>query len=166
MAGTRLFVLALCLLGTHSAMATWTVRDQEALGLNPVAYAQSANGERVEIFLGDGSVVYLRLQLGAGFETFSESNCPTFQIDDRKPMHHFDVGYRCAVVAKRATYLLGPIVDQEITSLVLHRFMNGNQVSFRYTVKNGQYRQSNFSLGSSKQALTRALGSDTRILVE
>ena len=166
MAGTRLFVLVLCLLGTHSAMATWTVRDQEALGLNPVAYAQSANGERVAIFLGDGSVVYLCLQLGAGFETFSASNCPTFQIDDRTPMHHFEVGYRCAVVAKRATYLLGPIVDQEITSLVLHRFMNGNQVSFRYTVKNGQYRQSIFPLGSSKQALTRALGSDTHILVE
>ncbi|MFP6681523.1 MAG: hypothetical protein VCB07_04925 [Gammaproteobacteria bacterium] len=147
-------------------MATWTVRDQEALGLNPVAYAQGANGERVEIFLGDRSIVYLRLILGAGFETFSESNCPTFQVDVRKPMHHFEVGYRCAIVAKRATYLLGRIIDKEITSLVLHRFMNGNQVSFRYSVKNGQYRQTTFSLGSSKLALTRALGSDTRILVE
>ena len=166
MAGTRLFVLALCLLGTHSAMATWTVHDQEELGLNPVASAESANGERVEIFLGDRNIVYLHLQLGAGFETFFESNCPTFQIDDRKPMHYFEVGYRCVIVAKRATYLLGRIIDQEITSLVLHRFMNGNRVSFRYSVKNGQYRQTNFSLGSSKQALTRALGSDTRILVE
>ena len=166
MAETRLFVLVLFLLGTHNAIAAWTVRDQEALGLNPVAYAESATGEQVEIFLGDRSTVYLRFVLGTGFETFSESNCPTFQIDDRKPMHHFEVGYRCAIVAKRATYLLGPIIDQEISSLILHRFMNGNQVSFRYTVKNGQYRQADFSLGSSKQALTHALGANTRILVE
>ncbi len=147
-------------------MSAWTFRDQVELGLNPVAYVNNNSGQRVEVYVGDRSTVFLRFVLGPGFETFAESSCPTFQIDQRKPMHHFEVGYRCAVVAKRATYLLGQIDDSEITSLILHRFMNGNQVTFRYTIKSGQYRQLSFSLASSKQALTHALGSDIRILVE
>ena len=166
MAGTRLFILVLFTVGSHNAMSAWTFRDQAELGLNPVAYAKSEAGQRVEVFIGDRSTVFLRLVLGAGFETFAESSCPTFQIDQRKPMHHFEVGYHCAVVAKRTTYLLGQINDSEITSLILHRFMNGNQATFRYTIKSGQYRQVSFSLGSSKQALRHALGSDTRVFVD
>ena len=166
MAGTRLIVLVFLFCGHHNAMAAWITRDQSELGLNPVAYATATTGQRAEIFVGKSSTIFLRLVLGAGFETFTESNCPTFQIDDRKPMHHFEVGDSCAIVAKRVTYMLGQIVEQEITSLILHRFMNGNQVTFRYTVKNGQYRQASFSLDNSKQALMRALGSDIRILVD
>ena len=165
-AGRRLFVLVLFLLGSAQVMAAWSVDDPTELEGNPVAYATSATGQRAEILMGDRNTVILRLRLSAGFETFAESNCPTFQIDDRKPMHHFEVGHHCAIVAKRTTYLLGQIIDSEITSVILHRFMNGNQVTFRYTVKSGQYRQASFSLNSSKQALTRALGSDTSVLVD
>lgn len=147
-------------------MAAWTIRDPEVAGLNPVAYAANSTGQRAEIFLGDRNTVYLRLVLGGRFETFNASNCPTFQIDKRKPMHHFDVGYRCAIVAKMATFMLGRIADREIKSLVLHRFMNGNRVTFRYLVNTGQYRQTSFSLSRSKQALTQALGSGTRIRVD
>lgn len=166
MTGTRLFVLVLFLLSSHGAMSAWSTRDQEELGSNPLAYATSASGQVAEIFVGDGNTVFLQLILGEGFETFAESKCPTFQIDDRQPMHHFEVGGRCTIADKRVKYRLGQIVDTEITSLILHRLINGNRVTFRYVVKSGQYRQASISLGSSKQALAQALGSDTRILVD
>ena len=147
-------------------MAAWTTRVPEEPGLNPVAYSANDTGQRTEIFLGDHKTVYLRLVLGDGFEAFAESSCPTFQIDKRKPMHHFDIGYRCAVIAKTATFILGQIVDHEIESIILHRFINGNRVAFRYTTNNGQYREAHFSLSSSKRALLDALGNDTRVGAE
>jgi len=165
-ARTRLFLLIFLLVGAQAAMAAWTNRVRDEPGLNPVAAAANKTGQRAEIFLGDQQIIYLRLELGAGFETFAESNCPTFQIDDRKPMHHFEVGTRCKIAAKRATFLLGQIDNVEVESLILHRIMNGNKVTFRYTVNNGQYRQAAFSLRGSKQALKSALGSDLRIRVD
>ncbi len=166
MTGTRFLWLILWLAHPHLALADWSIRDAEASGVGRVAYTANDAGQRAEIYLGDRKIVYLQFVLGEGFETFAKSNCPTFQIDQRKPMHHFDVGNRCAIVAKRATFMLGQITDQEIKSLILHRFLNGNQVTFRYTVSSGQYRQTIFSLRSSKQALMQALGFATRIRVE
>ena len=115
MAGRRLFVLVLLSIGSLGATAAWLLSDEAERGSSPVAYAESDTGQRVEIYIGDRSTVLLRLILGAGFETFAESSCPTFQIDRREPMHHFEVGYYCAVVAKRATFLLGQINDSAIT---------------------------------------------------
>jgi hypothetical protein len=159
-------LLIFLLAGTQAAMAAWTTRARDEAGLKPVAVATNKTGQRAEIFLGDQLTIYLRLELGAGFETFAETNCPTFQIDDRKPMHHFEIGGRCAIAAKKATFMLGRIENSEIKSLILHRFMNGNKVTFRYTVNNGQYRQAAFSLRASKQALKNALGFDLRIRVD
>ena len=165
-AGMRFILLILLLAHSYTALAAWTTRDPEELGRGRVAYTANEAGQRAEIYLGERDIVYLQFVLGEGFETFAISNCPTFQIDKRKPMHHFNVGNRCAVVAKRATIMLGQITDQEIESLILHRFLNGNRVTFRYTVNSGQYRQAIFSLRSSKQALMQALGFDTRIRVD
>lgn len=166
MTGMRFLLLILLLAPPHVASADWSTRDAEASGVGRVAYTANDAGQRAEIYLSDGRIVYLQFVLGDGFETFAKSNCPTFQIDNRKPMHHFDVGNRCAIVAKRVTFMLGQIADHEIESLILHRFLNGNQVTFRYTVSSGQYRQTIFSLHSSKTALMQALGFDTRIRVE
>lgn len=163
MARTRFFLLACLLLHAQIAAAAWTTRDADEPGLNPIAYSLNDSGQRVEILLRDGDTIYLRLVLGEGFETFGETNCPTFQIDKRTPMHHFDVGERCAIGSKQATFTLGQISDRAIKSLILHRLMNGNKVTFRYTVNNGQYRQASFSLRNSKQALRLALGSGIRV---
>jgi hypothetical protein len=165
-ARTRLFLLVFSALASQAATAAWSTRAPDESNLDPIAYITNDAGLRAEIFLGDQNAVYLRLVLGEGFETFAATNCPTFQIDKRKPMHHFDIGPRCAMVDKKATFLLGRIADREIKSLILHRFMNGDRVTFRYTVKTGQYRQTSFSLSRSKQALKQALGFDTRIRVD
>jgi hypothetical protein len=148
------------------ALAAWSVHEPSVAGASSVAYTENSSGQRIEIFVEENGTVVLRLQLGSGFETFSRANCPTFQIDTRKPMHHFEVGNGCYMSEKLTRIELGTIAESEIESLVLHRFMNGNNVTFRYTVETGQYRQTRFSLSSSKQSLKRAIGPETRIIVD
>jgi hypothetical protein len=145
--------------------AAWTTVKHQDTALPPIAYTENIIGQRTEVSMGQNNAIELRLLLGAGFETFAASSCPTFQIDDRVPLHHFEIGIRCVIEKKIATFHLGQITDDEIDSLVLHRFMNGNIVMFRYTVNNGRYRRAEFSLRNSNQALKQAIGADTRLLV-
>jgi len=150
----------------QACSAAWTTVEHQDTALPPIAYTENIIGQRTEVSMGENNAVQLRLLLGAGFETFAASSCPTFQIDDRVPLHHFEIGIRCEIDEKIATFHLGQITDAEIDSLVLHRFMNGNIVMFRYTVNNGQYRRAQFSLRNSKKALKQTVGADTRLLVD
>jgi hypothetical protein len=81
-------------------------------------------------------------------------------------MHHFVPGPNCTVASKNVTFSLGEIVDRGIRSLVVHRLLNGNAVTFRYTVSNGQYRQARFSLSRSKQAMRKLLGYTLNVEVD
>lgn len=165
MANKRISLLLLLLAVTHTATAAWSIIEPDNINSTVVAVSKNSTGQTAEVFLGTGQTVYLRLSLGAGFETFGITSCPTFQIDSRLPLHHFDVGKRCTINKKIATFELGKIAGDEIESLVLHRFMNGNNVAFRYTIVSGQYRRARFNLDRSKQALTRVIGADTHIVV-
>ena len=136
------------------------------MGERTVASVSNERGQQLELFVDDLDVIFLRITLGQGFETFATSSCPTFQIDNRKPMHHFDPGPDCAVASKNVTFALGEIVDQGIRSLVVHRLLNGNAVTFRYTESNGQYRQAEFSLSRSKQAMRKLLGYPLKVEVD
>ncbi|MFT4564044.1 MAG: hypothetical protein ACI9BW_003806 [Gammaproteobacteria bacterium] len=162
----RIVLLLSCVCCSSTVFATWSVSEGDDAGSVVTAYSENSGRQRTEIFLDDRNSVYLRLQLGAGFETLARSSCPTFQIDNRVPLHHYEAGTQCTIEAKAATITLGRISDKAIHSLVLHRFMNGNNVTFRYTIENGQYRQAEFSLRNSKQALKRAIGADTQITVD
>ena len=162
----RLLLVSCLALAAAPAGAAWQTTEAPREGDGTVAFVDNERGQRAEIFLDDHNTIFLRMTLGDGFETFAATNCPTFQIDDRRPMHHFDVGDRCEVATKRVTFNLGQIADQRIESLILHRLMNGNNVTFRYTVGNGQYGQARFSLTGSKQAFRRAIGFNLRIDVD
>ena len=65
-----------------------------------------------------------------------------------------------------AADVFGEIVDRGIRSLVVHRLLNGNAVTFRYTESNGQYRQAEFSLSRSKQAMRKLLGYPLKVEVD
>lgn len=143
--------------------AAWQAADHDGVVM---AGIDNEHGQRIDLFVDDRNVVLLRINLSEGFETFAASSCPTFQIDRRKPMHHFELGRRCTVTGKQATIALGAMIDRSIRSLVMHRLMNGNNVTFRYTIGNGQYRQAQFSLSGSKQAMRQLLGYNPNIEVD
>ncbi len=138
-----------------AANAAW---QTTTAGERAVAAVNGEHGQRLELFVDATDTIFLRLTLGPGFETFAATSCPTFQIDERTPMHHFDPGPDCTMADKDVTFSLGEIVDRGIHSLIVHRLLNGNAVTFRYTVSNGQYREAKFSLSRSKQATRKLLG--------
>lgn len=146
-----------------AAYAAW---QTTVTGDRAVASIDGEHGQRLELFVDAQDAIYLRLTLGQGFETFAAASCPTFQIDERQPMHHFDPGPDCTIASKSATFSLGEIVDRGIRSLVVHRLLNGNAVTFRYTVSNGQYREAKFSLSRSKQAMRKLLGYALKVEVD
>lgn len=155
-----LFLLS-CVL--PAAQAAW---ETTVAGEHAVASINGEHGQRLELFVDERDTLLLRLALGQGFETFAASSCPTFQIDERKPVHHFNPGPQCAVASKTVTFSLGGIVNRSMRSLVVHRLLNGNAVTFRYTIANGQYREAKFSLSRSKQAARKLLGYALKVEVD
>ncbi len=91
------------------------------------------------------------------------SSCPTFQVDDRTPLHFYPVGPGCQVDGRRAIYTVASIAGARVESLPLYRLMNGGRVAFRYQTQDGTYHESVFSLRASKQALLGALGRDLTV---
>ncbi|MGR8918366.1 MAG: hypothetical protein ACU85V_02015 [Gammaproteobacteria bacterium] len=86
------------------------------------------------------------------------SSCPTFQVDQRKPLHYFALGEDCTVDGRSARFVVATLPGGPVTSLVLYRLLNGGAVSFRYASRDGGYHESRFTLRGSKQALEGALG--------
>lgn len=166
MADYRIFLYLILVVAWQPAGAAWRAADAADAAHERLIYETNDTGQRVEIAVDGNDTVVLRLLLGDGFETFVKSNCPTFQIDAREPMHHFDIGPACVVGDKSAAFMLGQITDRKMKSLILHRLMNGNTVSFRYIVNGGQYRETRFSLRNSKQAFRPALGYAPKVDVD
>ncbi len=156
----------LLILSTFVMPAAYAAWQTTTVGARAVASINGEHGQRLEMFVDARDTIFLRFTLGQGFETFAATSCPTFQIDERKPMHHFNPGPQCTVSSKDVTFSLGEIVDRGIRSLVVHRLLNGNAVTFRYTVSNGQYREATFSLSRSKQAMRKLLGYGLKVEVD
>lgn len=155
-----LFVLSLVPCAVFGA---WQTANEAATDAGQGAFVVNDAAQRLELDVDAHGTVRLRFRLNDGFETFSPSNCPTFQIDEREPMHHFNVGERCLLEPKHATFALGQIADRKMDSLILHRVLNGNAITFRYTVTGGQYRAARFTLSGSKRALRGTLGFNLQV---
>jgi hypothetical protein len=145
--------------------AQWTLHEVESNVGDDYAQAVQINdaGNEIKVFRDADAQVFLEFKISPGFSGLSRSSCPTFQIDRRVPMHYFDVDQSCYIEPDRAVYDLGQIRNNTLTSLVVHRLMNGGKVAFRYLTQDGTYHESRFALSQSKQTLTSVLGEDTRI---
>lgn len=165
----HLSLALLLLFSMDGAAAAWQTApahdDNPALPFG-VAFTVNERGHRAEVFKDREGRVYLRFVREQKLPSFSPTSCPTFQIDQRKPMYHYEIGESCTVEDKGITVLLGEIRDSRITSLALHRLMNGGQLAFRYTTRDGTYHESLFKLRNSKQALENVLGSGTQVSTE
>lgn len=148
-----------------AAAAQWTFHRVNAEANPDYAQAVQVNeaGGEIKVFRDAEAQVFLEFKITPGFSGLSRSSCPTFQIDRHIPMHYFNVEKSCHVEAARVVYDLGQIRDNVLTSLVVHRLMNGVKVAFRYLTQDGTYHESRFALSRSKEALTSALGVDTQI---
>lgn len=162
---TALIAFFIALHVGSAAAAQWTLHKVNADASVDYAHAVQVNdaGSELKVFRDARSHVFLEFKITPGFSGLSRSSCPTFQIDRLIPMHYFSVDHSCHIEAARVVYDLGQIRNNALTSLVVHRLMNGVKVAFRYLTQDGTYHESRFALSRSKEVLTTALGVDTQI---
>ncbi len=161
-------VLLICYSALHltsAVAAQWTLHraPSDTGGDHVLAVQVNDSGSEIKVFRNGRAEVFLEFKKSPGFSGLSRSSCPTFQIDRRIPMHYFNVDQSCHIDADRVVYDLGQIRDNALTSLVVHRLMNGGKVAFRYLTQDGTYHESRFELSRSKEILTSALGVDTLV---
>jgi hypothetical protein len=157
----------LCLgLLSSATLADWSVLEVPGAPDGPatkIALTESADGHRLEVFLGEQGAVYAYLVLPPGLQRFSEALCPTFQVDKRrsKSLHAYREG--CDLDVQRARFPLGTVEEARIASPILAQLMYGDTVVFRYQLQHVGYAEATFSLQGSKQALAEAIGPEVTV---
>ena len=157
-------VLPLLLMGQPQAQAwqTSTSTDSSAADY-PIAFERNTRGDTSEVYRTANGQIFLRVRLAPGFIKFSPSNCPTLQVDQRTPVHHYQTGPACALSTDSVEILIAEISQNLAISLPLHRLMNGSKLAVRFVTSSGEYRESVFSLRNSKQALKTAIGDNVQV---
>lgn len=152
----------LCLgLLSSATLADWSVLQVPGNPERPatrMALAQTADGHRLEVFLGEHGAVYGEFVLPPGLQRFSEALCPTFQVDKRHPRSLQAYREGCEPDGQRARFRLGTVEEGHIVSPILVQLMYGNTVVFRYQLQHVGYDEATFSLQHSKQALAEVIG--------
>jgi hypothetical protein len=144
------------LLASTGAQAQWQVVSNDKPPPAHLAQAINQDGARLQIFRDAADKVHLRFRLHPGFDQLT--GCPTFQVSGKPPVHQSSDGSPCAFGDNWADFSLGQIHNSQLNSLTLHRIMNGEEITLRYTLKNHRYGEARFSLDGSKQAVIEVIG--------
>jgi len=145
------------------AQADWTViktRPDGAVTDTVIAHSQNTDGYILEIYRDSGGAVRSRFTLDSGLTSLTERVCPTFQIDRWPAINKSINGAKCLSTGKWAEFILGYVADKKVISPRLLTFMNGNDITFRFRLAAGDYRETQFSLLGSKRSMTEAIGTD------
>lgn len=135
--------------------AQWQVVDPSK-ELPASAAIRNTSGDALRIYRDARNLVRLRFLLRAGFDNLAA--CPTFQVGGKPAEHKSYDGSACTAGGRWVEFTLGRIEGGALRSLVLHRLLNGDNVAFRYALKEHGYGETAFDLTGSKQAVTRVLG--------
>ena len=150
-------LLSLALLfASANAMAQWQIVSNDRPPPARLAQVANGDGDRLQVFRDASDNVRLRFRLHPGFDQLT--GCPTFQVTGKPPVHQSSDGSPCTNGDTWADFGLGRINDGQLNSLTLHRIMNGEEITLRYTLKNHRYGEARFTLKGSKQAVMDAIG--------
>ena len=128
------------------------------------AAVRSTSGDALHIYRDAHGVVRLRFQLRNGFDSLAA--CPTFQVASEPAEYQSYDGSSCTTGDHWVEFILGRIEGSELRSPALHRLLNGDNVAFRYALKEHGYGETAFDLTGSKRAVTRILGRSVTITSE
>lgn len=145
------------------AHADWSVIKTRPKGANTdtvIAHSQNTDGYILEIYRDSGGAVRSRFTLDPGLTSLLERSCPTFQIDRWPAINKSLNGAQCLATGRWAEFILGYVADRKVISPRLLTFMNGNNITFRFRLSAGDYRETQFSLLGSKRSMTEAIGVD------
>ncbi len=160
--GSVLFLLIQPVTG----LADWRVllREDESGELTQrVAVVDSPGGERLEVYRDAKQGLYGAFKLGNGLVTLAQAACPTFRVDQRRPVRLGAQG-ECNVSADQVEFFLGEVNGRQIASPILLQLMNGNTAFFRYQLNRVGYAETAFGLQRSKQALVEVIGTGVKVV--
>lgn len=149
----------------YAAWETVTVTNIDNDLQTRVARIENSEGFSLEIYRDASGAVRSRLTMNSNYR-LKEKSCPTYQVDN------YNIGNRsindapCISYRQWAEFVLGYIIDNQVTSPQLHNIMNGGQITYRFILENSGYLETSFSLMGSKQALIEALGNKLQILTD
>ena len=159
-------LLYLVLLLPAVAAAQWTVVTHQTAESEPqTKVAQTINdaGYTFEIYLDAGNTIRSRLTLTDGLIKLADKSCPTYQIDRGKPRNRSINDAPCISRSQWAEFILGQVKDGKIESSILLSLMNGINISFRFVLADGDYRETQFSLAGSKWTMTSIFGQNVAV---
>ena len=149
----------------HAAWETVTVTNIDNDLQTKVARIENSDGYSLEIYRDASDAVRSRITMNND-NRLKEKTCPTYQVDNRNIGNRSINDAPCISYRQWAEFVLGYIIDRQVTSTQLHNIMNGNRITYRFLLENSGYSETSFSLGGSKQALTDALGNDLKIVTD
>lgn len=160
--GYRFLLWALLLLPA-AVSAQWSVvTHQVADSGAPTRIAETTNsaGYSLEIYRDSSNAIRSRLTMAKGLIALADKSCPTYQIDKGLPRNTSINDAPCISKPQWAEFILGHVKDGKIDSDALNGLMNGINITFRFILASGDYRQTTFSLAGSMRAMTTAFGQD------
>ena len=149
-----------------SLIAQWHIVSHENLSNNEktkVAFTENKNGYSLEIYKDSVGAVRARFTLNSKLNLFSNNICPTYQVDLTLIKNTSFNDAPCISKSNWSEFILGYITNRNITSLSLDALLNGNTVTFRYVLDNGNYKETSFSLAGSKRATLNVIGKNIKI---
>ena len=161
-----LTLASLCAMSALPAHAEWNVirqKTQGADGDTVVAYTRNEDGYALEIYRDSVNAIRSRFTLRDGLLVLADRSCPTWQIDRNKATNRSVNEAPCLAHAQWAEYVLGYIEDSRVASQPLLSIMNGINITYRFRLQSGDYRETSFSLAGSKRALTEAVGTSVAV---
>lgn len=129
-----------------------------------VARVENDEGHMLKIYRDGNDVVHGDFYLKPGLAVMDDRSCPTYRIDGQDPFLARFGGESCRMQARAAVFTLGRVEGTELRSVPVMELMNGTRLKFIYHTKQAGYRETEFTLRGSKQALNAALGPGVRVV--
>lgn len=159
---SRLLLLAALFVPT-AVSAQWTVVTHRVSASEPetrIAQTTNPDGYTLEIYRDSSDAIRSRLTLKDGLIALADKSCPTYQIDRGQPRNRSINDAPCISSPLWAEFILGHVKDGKIESSTLHGLMVGINITFRFILANGDYRETRFSLAGSMRTMQTAFGQD------
>ena len=128
-----------------------------------VAFTRNEDGYALEIYKDSVNAIRSRFTVRDGLLVLTDKSCPTWQIDRNKASNRSVNEAPCLSNAHWAEFVLGYIEDSRVASQPLLSIMNGINITYRFRLQSGDYRETSFSLAGSKRALTEAIGTNVAV---
>ena len=131
-----------------------------------VAAVRAASGETLRVYKDRNRLLHMSLRLRDGFEQMDTRVCPSIQFDAGDADATSTSTTRCEVDVRGARFSLGRVESGRVRSALLHELMTRTRITLRVKLRSLGYREIQFTLHRSMQAMAAVLGQGVQVITE